>query len=236
MKGSRILLILSLVFMLLGCNSTPRRDSPIKTRDLQVEDIAKSDVDMVTEIQLRYSLEYLRELMDKLYRRNPREWPKGAAESRSQALDRVFGPARDGLFPELQGRRGSDCITLAFDPHYTGDRVLAFVEGLRGMILQAHNDKQSFYLTDELDPQKLYNAARNIEIAIWKLSHDRDSEGRLFLISNETGGQVNNLSYERLLGKLIAVQDSMARIVAQSSKRRIKTIIQSVASAVFIPL
>jgi hypothetical protein len=228
--------MLLLVVSLMGCNSAPDRNSPIKTRDFQVEDIAKSDVDMVTEIQLRYSLEYLQELMDKLYRRNPREWPKGGAESLSQAVDRVFGTGRDGVFPELQGKRGSDSIALAFDSYYSGDRVLAFVEGLRGMILQAHNNKQSFYLTDELDPQKLYNAARNIEIAIWKLSHDRDSEGRLFLISNETGSRVNNLSYERLLGKLIAIQDSMARIVAQSSNRRIKTIIQSVASAVFIPM
>ena len=235
MKGFSVIGLL-MACLLSGCNSVPDRNSPVKSRDFQVEDIAKSDVDMVAEIQVSYSLEYLQELMEKLYRRNPREWPKGGAESIERAVDRVFGTTRKGHFPELQGKKGSDSITLAFDAGYSGDRVLAFVEGLRGMILQAHNGKQKFYLTDELNPQKLYNAARNIEIAIWKLSHDRNTDGQLFLVSNATEGPVNNLSYERLFGKLIALQDSMARIVAQSSNRRIKTIIQSVASAVFMPI
>lgn len=235
MIGSRWMLLL-LPLLLLGCSSAPDRNSPIKTRQFQMDDIARSDVDMVAESQLRFSMEYLRELMEKLYRRNPREWHTGDAASLEQAVERVFGRGRTGHFPELQQKRGTDAVMLTFDEAYQGDRVLAFVEGLRGMILDAHNGKQSFYLTDELDPQKLYNAARNIEIATWKLSHTRDSAGRLFLVSNQTAGPVINLSYERLFGKLIALQDGMARIVAQSSNRRIKTIIQSVASAVFMPI
>ncbi len=224
------------IMLLTGCVGAPDRDSPIRTRQFQVDDIAKSDVDMVAEIQVRFSMEYVQELMEKLYRRNPREWLKEGVASLEQAVERVFGAARNEAFPELQGKHGSDAIMLAFDESYPGDRVLAFAEGLRGMILAAHNGKQVFYLTDELDPQKLYNAARNIETAAWKLAHARDSQGRLFLISNQTAGPVINLSYERLFGKLIALQDGMARIVAQSSNRRIKTIIQSVASAVFIPI
>lgn len=235
MTGSRwMLLILSL--LLSGCGSAPDRDSPIKTRQFQVDDIARSDVDMVAESQLRFTMEYLQELMEKLYRRNPREWRAGGAESLEQAVERVFGNGRTDQFPELQQKRGTDAVMLAFDEAYQGDRVLAFVEGLRGMILEAHNGKQSFYLTDELDPQKLYNAARNLEIAAWKLSHTRDSAGRLFLVSNQTEGPVINLSYERLFGKLIALQDGMARVIALSTNRRIKTIIQSVASAVFMPI
>ncbi len=229
-------LLLVLALLLSGCGSAPDRDSPIKTRQFQVDDIARSDVDMVAESQLRFTMEYLRELMEKLYRRNPREWRAGGAGSLEQAVERVFGHGRTDQFPELQQKRGTDAVMLTFDEAYQGDRVLAFVEGLRGMILEAHNGKQSFYLTDELDPQKLYNAARNLEIAAWKLSHTRDSNGRLFLISNQTEGPVINLSYERLFGKLIALQDGMARVIAQSTNRRIKTIIQSVASAVFMPI
>ncbi|PLX62683.1 MAG: hypothetical protein C0630_05625 [Sedimenticola selenatireducens] len=229
-------MLLILPLLLIGCGGTPDRNSPIKTRQFQMDDIAKSDVDMVAEIQIRFSMEHLRELMEKLYRRNPREWRKGGVASLEQAVDRVFGIGRTGHFPELQQKRGTDAVMLTFDEDYRGDRVLAFIEGLRGMILAAHNDKQTFYLTDELDPQKLYNAARNIEIATWKLGHTRDSAGRLFLVSNQMVGPVINLSYERLFGKLIALQDGMARIVAQSSNRRIKTIIQSVASAVFMPI
>lgn len=235
MNGCRWMLLI-LPLLLIGCGSAPDRNSPIKTRQFQMDDIAKSDVDMVAEIQIRFSMEHLRELMEKLYRRNPREWRKGGAASLERAVDRVFGIGRTGHFPELQQKRGTDAVMLTFDEDYRGDRVLAFIEGLRGMILAAHNDKQTFYLTDELDPQKLYNAARNIEIATWKLGHTRDSAGRLFLVSNQMVGPVINLSYERLFGKLIALQDGMARIVAQSSNRRIKTIIQSVASAVFMPI
>ncbi|WP_273438259.1 hypothetical protein [Sedimenticola selenatireducens] len=235
MNGCRWMLLI-LPLLLIGCGGTPDRNSPIKTRQFQMDDIAKSDVDMVAEIQIRFSMEHLRELMEKLYRRNPREWRKGGVASLEQAVDRVFGIGRTGHFPELQQKRGTDAVMLTFDEDYRGDRVLAFIEGLRGMILAAHNDKQTFYLTDELDPQKLYNAARNIEIATWKLGHTRDSAGRLFLVSNQMVGPVINLSYERLFGKLIALQDGMARIVAQSSNRRIKTIIQSVASAVFMPI
>ena len=46
------------------------------------------------------------------------------------------------------------------------------------MIIAAHNGKQSFYFMDELDPQKLYHAARNIEIAAWRLSNSRDEAGK----------------------------------------------------------
>ncbi len=235
MKGSDLCGLL-LFLLLTGCGSTVENNTQIGVRPFQVDDIAKSDVDMVVEIELRQSMIYLRQLMGKLYRRNPKEWRKSKVESLEQAVARVFDEPRTQSFPELQGKRGADCIMLAFDETYPGDRVLAFMEGLRSMLLAAHNDKHEFYLMDELDPQKLYNAARNIEIAIWKLSNARDQDGALYLISNQTDGSLKNLSYERLFGKLIALQDTIAVVVAQSTSRRIKTIIQSLASAVFMPI
>lgn len=236
MSVCKITVCLLTGFILMGCSSAENKNSPLKTHPFKVQDIAKSDVDMVAEIQLRYVLESLKQLMDKLYRRNPRELLKGRFSDREAAVAQVFGPGRYPAFPQLKGKSSIDSIRLAFDEAYTGDRVLAFSEGLRSMILAAYNGKQEFYLMDELDPQKLYNAARNIETAVWMLSNRRDSQGRLFIISNETGGALNNLSYERLFGKVIALQDSMARIVAESTSRRIKSVIQSVASMVFLPI
>ena len=55
------------------------------------------------------------------------------------------------------------------------------------MIAQAYNDKSQFYLTDSLDAQRLYNAARNLEIAAWKLANTKGSNGELLLLSNEMG-------------------------------------------------
>ena len=46
-------------------------------------------------------------------------------------------------------------------------------------------NKKDFYLTDSIDPQSLYNVARNIEIAAWKLSTSRDVNGHLYLVTNE---------------------------------------------------
>jgi hypothetical protein len=114
--------------------------------------------------------------------------------------------------------------------------VLAFIAGLSTMIMAAYNDKAEFYVLDELNPQKLYNSARNIEIAVWKLSTTRDGRGELFLLSNENEGANRNLSFEREFGKLIAQQDTLARIVAEKSNRTIVRAIQSVATAVFLPI
>jgi hypothetical protein len=208
----------------------------VKTRPFKMEHLAKSDADLIMEIQISYSMEHLRQLTEKLYRRNPKEWRKGGQASLEKAVARIFGPQRTGYYPQLRGNRSIESMRLAFDENYRGDRVLALVEGLRGMILDSYNGKQELYILDELDPQKLYHAARNIEIAIWKLSNDRDSQGQLFLISNETNGPIRNLSFERLFGKLIALQDSSARIVAETTNRRIKNVIQSVAQAVFFPI
>jgi hypothetical protein len=227
---------LALAISLSGCTIPNRSSSSISDRPFQISDLAKSDVDLVLEMQLNYSLEYLKELMIKLYKRNPKEWGKGGGASAQQAINRVFGPGRAISFPQLHGKRSIDAMRLAFDEGFYGDRVLALVEGLRGMIFDSYNGKREFFLLDELDPQKLYNAARNIEIAAWKLNHDRNGEGQLFLITNELSGPVQNLSFERLLGKMIAVQDSTARFVAQSTNRRVKNVIQSIASAVFIPI
>lgn len=234
MNGFRIFLVVVLVWLAAGC--VPNGKPGVKARPFEVEDLVKSDADLIMEIQISFSMEYLELLMEKLYRRNPKEWRKSGQGSLEKAVARVFGPRRPGYFPELSGKRSIHSMRLAFDENYRGDRVLALVEGLRGMIIDSYNGKQELYILDELDPQKLYHAARNIEIAIWKLSNDRDSQGRLFLISNETAGPIRNLSFERLFGKLIALQDSSARIVAEGTNRRIKNVIQSVAQAVFFPI
>ena len=71
----------------------------------------------------------------------------------------------------------------------------------------------------------------------FKLSNDHDSKGELFLMSNSSADEeISNLSYERLFGKLIATQDNMAIIMAGKKKRTIKTVIQRMATAIFIPI
>ena len=114
--------------------------------------------------------------------------------------------------------------------------MFAFTVGLGSMIHEAYGGKDEFYIFDTVEPQSVYNAARNIEIAAWKLSHARDANGHLFLLSNEPAGDSPNLSFEREFGKLIALQDVLARILAQHENRTLRRIVQQLPTAVFLPV
>jgi len=214
--------------------STGKRPPPVE-RSFRASDLAKADVDVVAESHVRESLASARLVMEKLYRRNPREWRKGKYASMDAAMSRAFDPQFEFRFPELGQVRGADAIVLALRADYSGDRVFAFGVGLSSMVLLSYNGKTEFYLTDSLDAQKLYNSARDIEIAAWKLANSRDAQGNLLILSNEAAG-VPNLSFERELGKMIAYQDMMAQITAQRTNRTIRRVVQTLATAVFLPI
>lgn len=229
-----------LVIFLSACASatlqTDSKKHPPVSSDLKITSFAKTDIDSVAEIHQQESFGHLRTLMEKLYRRNPREWKKSGQPSMESAMARAFDAGYDWRFPELKGKRGAECVYLAFDESYQGDRVLAFIGGLATMIKVSFNDKTELYVLDELDSQKLYNSARNVEIAVWKLSSTRDSRGELFLFSNENDGNSHNMSFEREFGKLIAQQDTLARIIAEKTNRTIVRAIQSVGTVLFLPI
>ena len=234
--SARLLTVVLCLVAMLGCQPYYGRSSPDVPADgFHVRDIAKADVDMVAEITVEQSLKYLRELARKLYVRNPNQLWRGGHVTREKALYALFGQRRPTYYPGLGGRRSAAAIHYAFDLGYTGDRVAAFIEGMRTMLLDAYEGKRSFYLHDSLDPQKLHYLARNFEIAFWQLDQKTDGEGRLLLLSNDLAGP-GDLSFERLAGKLIALQDHMASVIADTSNRQIKNVIQSMASAVFFPI
>lgn len=198
--------------------------------------LAKTDVDRVAETHQREIFHDLRLLTEKLYRRNPRELKKSGQATVSAGVARIFLNRREWKFPELGSAHGTQAIHLAFREDYQGDRVLAFIAGLGGMIQTAFNDKTEFFILDDLDPQNLYNAARNVEIAVWKLSNDRHSQGELFLLSNEAAGPVQNLSFEREFGKLINSLDILSKIAGGRNDRTVTKVVQSLATAVFLPI
>ena len=89
------------------------------------------------------------------------------------------------------------------------------------MLLKAHGNKTDFYLTDKIEPQSIYNVARNFEIAAWKLSTARDANGNLYLLTNEINRKLKdrNLSFEREFGKMIGRTDLYAIALAEKSQR-----------------
>jgi hypothetical protein len=239
------LVLLAAAFTLAACTTprtypnaaapTGKRAAPAEA-EFRAADLLKSDVDAAAEMHLEESLASVRLVMEKLYRRNPRELKKSGFLTVEAAVERGFDPRYGFHLPELKGAHGAEAIQLALKPEYAGDRVFAFSVGLAGMVLRAYGDKTDIYLTDTLDAQKLYNAARNVEIAAWKLTNARDAHGQLLLLSNEANADVKNLSFEREFGKLIAYQDVMARVAAQRTNRVIRRSTQFIATAIFLPI
>ncbi len=215
-----------------GTGTTPRK--PVSGFD--PNQIAKSDIDRVAEAHQREAFASLKLLAEKLYRRNPREWRKGGQPSLEAAVARIFEADHGWRFPELEEKRGTDAIHLAFREDFAGDRVLALVAGLGGMVQAAFNDKTELFLLDDLNPQALFNAARNVEIAVWKLSSATAPGGEPVLLSNEGAGPVRNLSFEREFGKIVGNLDLLSKIVADKTNRIVAKVFQNLATAIFLPV
>jgi hypothetical protein len=230
------LLLLACLAGLPACQSNRTVPATVPGNAFNPAQLAKTEIDRVAETQQREIFINLKLLTGKLYRRNPKELRKSGHESVAAGVARIFEGRHEWKFPELQGARDIHALKLAFREDYRGDRVLAFVAGLGSMIQTSFNDKTEFFVLDDLDPQRLYNAARNAEIAVWKLSTSRNAHGQLYLLSNATRGPVQNLSYEREFGKIINSLDVTSKIVADRSNRAVVKVVQSLATAVFLPI
>ncbi|MGB7816140.1 MAG: hypothetical protein WBL28_07300 [Methylotenera sp.] len=235
-----------LVFLLLACSlvtacatNSPFENKPIPERSdrSSANQLAKNDFDRMADVELEENTQSLRNLMTKLYKRNPNQLAKSTPDPVEKMVDWVFEGEQQHhfQFKEIDNKQGTDAIFLAFDANYQGDRVLPFIVGLHTMLLKAHGNKTDFYLTDNIDPQSVYNVARNIEIAAWKLSTARDADGNLYLLTNEINDKDRNLSFEREFGKMIGRTDLYAIALAEKSQRLISRVMQSLATAVFLP-
>jgi hypothetical protein len=197
--------------------------------------LAKTDIDRIVEAHRQDVFANLKTLAEKLYRRNPREWRKSGVASQDEAVARLFDPQTAWRLPGIEGRRGVEAVQIAFRDDFAGDRVAAFIGGLGGMLHAAFEEKTEFYVFDDLDPQKLYNSARNVEIAVWKLANARGADGNPLLLSNEMQ-PAQNLSFEREFGKMIGNLDLLSKIVADKTNRSVVKAIQSMATAIFLPV
>jgi len=226
-------LLVVLALTLAACSTRLGRDGRSETT-VDAKYLLKTEVDRIADANRQEVVDSLLLIADKLYKRNPREWKKSAA-SREAAVDRLRQRVRHA-WPALQGRRERLAAALAFDEQFAGDRVAALMFGLLTMVDAAFEYKDDFYLLDSLNETKLFNTARNLEIAIWKLGNDRQADGTLFLLSNELDPNNRNLSFEREFGRDIGLLDFMARIVADRNGRTLSRVTQSLATAVFLPV
>ncbi len=234
MKHSVVLLVLAAA-LVAGCanQDIQRKDGSTTSRPFSLSNLAKSDVDMISELTQREALRSIRLLAEKLYRRNPQEFRKVGLDSPESAAARIFEHLDKGKESPLALMNWQDNFGLAFQEGYNGDRVYAFMSAMTAMTLAAYDFKTAFYMTDSLNPQKLYNSARNIEVAVWKLSNAKLANGNRALVSNSLEGDVQNLSFEREFGKLIATQDLLALIIEDRTSRSINRVVQGL---VFLPI
>lgn len=177
----------------------------------------------------------LKTLTQKLYRMNPMELGKTPGATIDSQMTRIFQCPPVQTYPILEKKEGTDAILLGFEPVFEGDRVFAMMYGLYTMVHASYSKKCDLFMLDFLDAQNLYNSARNIEIFIWRLKARHLPNGELFLITNVCDGPVENLSFERVFGKLISLQDTMALIVSTRTGRLITQVVH-MAGMAFVPI
>jgi hypothetical protein len=230
MRWLAILLALSLT----GCVTKLGKDGRTDTT-VDVKYLAKSEVDRIADTNRSEVISGLFLIADKLYKRNPKEWKKAGVVSREAALERLKMRYYRSL-PELGGLREGAAASLAFSETYAGDRVAALMLGLLTMVDAAYEYKEEFYILDSLNEMKLFNCARNMEVAVWKLGNDHNVAGELFLLSNELDPANRNLSFEREFGRQMGLLDFMAKVVADRNGRTLSRLTHGVVSTVFLPV
>lgn len=194
-------------------------DGPV-SEELSFDQLAQTDFNRTVTIAMRDNLDSLARLLEKLYRRNPREWRKSGAPDLDTAVLQGVHAIKNGHTPtDLQGLRDIQILSVALDPNYQGDRVAAFVLGLADMIIQSHGGKTRFYVSDLLDARHVYNAARNVETAAWLLASRDDAQDNPLLLANEISDEATNLSFEREFGQLVGRLDLVANLLDENVRR-----------------
>jgi len=227
------------VLLLAACNGQPiqRKDGSSSVRNFSIKDLAKGDVDDVVEIHQKEVIGILQALTLKLYRRNPNEWRKSGFSSAEAATAALFRPLPLWHVSAHKNIDWESPLRNLWRDDFSPDRVRALMTGLLIMHMAAFNHQTEFYLLTEIDAQKLYNAARNTEAIVWKLSTAKNQGGEPVLLSNGLDANgVANLSFEREFGKLIGIQDVLARVIENKNNRAIRFGVVNLASMVFLPI
>lgn len=238
MKRFKIISIL-LCFSLSACTSIKPNQNIVATNpdEAGLSRWGKSDIDEVIELHQRAVMQDLKSLMVKLYHRNPSGRHDADIRTIEESVNSVFSHAHTDYYQYWRSMKATDIVRISLDETYQGsDRVLAFIVGIRKMIMASYDNHTEFFYLTSIDGQKLYNSARNIEIAAWMLAEKRDINDNLLLLSDSLELETRNLSFQRLIGQMIATQDNLATIMAYKSGRLIKNVVVKTASMVFLPI
>jgi hypothetical protein len=175
--------------------------------------VPKKLMSKVAQAHQKMSLLEIRNLMHKLYLRNPKELKKGERSFKNVEKFALQTLNEQEKLEELNYTKGLDSVALAFEKTYKGDRILALIYGMTSILMDAYKNKATVD-ADYLVGKDFYELARNFEIINWKLNHNKQTNGKLYLLSNSLkGGKDRNLSFEHLFGKLISHQEMMVEML-----------------------
>ncbi|MDC6484575.1 hypothetical protein PQZ09_01405 [Methylophilaceae bacterium] len=230
------ILILLLTTLLFSCStSTLQKKDSTQYDKGSINQFGKTDFDRMADYEIRENIESLKILMIKFYKKNPNQLKKSTSDNAEKMTNWVFNGDHNWKFERIDNAQGVDALNQVFDDNFKGDRVLSLVTGLYTMLIKAHGNKKEFYMFDSLDPQKIYNASRNFEMIVWKLSSKKDSKGQPYLLSNEINTSGTNLSFEREFGKIIGRTDYFAFTLSEKTERAVTRAIQSFTTGIFLP-
>lgn len=219
----RLLFLLLLPLLLCACGS------------YELKNLVKSDVDLVTDQFIEKTRAVVQELTVMLYERNPAQLAKNPGMTVEGRLAQLKVHRYKLQFAELEYKQDIAAMNLAFDPDFHGDRVFALIVGLGSMLRKAYAYQPEMFLPDTLDAGVLITSAQNVEMLLWKLKNSRKPNGEHYIITHEYRGVIDNLTFERLFGEIIVLQEMMADIVSDSDARTVTGAVHAV-SKVFIPL
>ena len=200
----RFFLILSL--FLIGCNSSLERKDSTQYDKGSLNQLTKTDFDRMADYEIKENTESLKILALKFYKRNPAELRKTTSDSPEVTVNWLFTSQHNWKFKEINDAQGIEALNQVFDENFKGDRVLSLITGLYTMLIIAHDNQKEFDMFDSLDPQLIYNAARNVEVIVWRLSTKKKKNGELFLVTNEINVIFKTYHLKESLGKLLEEQ------------------------------
>jgi len=238
MKLYKVIIVCCCV-LLAACSGPQTKQKVVASDpdDAGMSRLAKSDIDEVIEHHQRVVIRDLKQLMVKLYHRNPNGRHDKKQRTIEESVNVFFARPHNYGYPQWESMTPNDIVRISLDETYQGsDRILPFIFGLRKMLMASYDNHTEFYYFTNISEQKLYNSARNIEISAWMLAEKRNIEGDILILSDSLENEQRNLSYQRLIGKMIATQDNLAEIIARKSGRIIKKVVVRAATMVFLPI
>ena len=221
---TKIISAIYLTATLIACAACAGVNQPLKN-------LAKTNIDIISDIHIRELESHMQKLSLELYEKNANQLGKTPNLSLEKRLSQIINHPTDVFYREADYQQGTEAIELAFNSGYQGDRVFVLLLGINSMLRHSYNNLEELFMLDTLDPQKLYDSARNLERVAWRLRNENLRKKSLITL----GPTDEANSIENTLIRMASIQDVMAEIIASKNQRMISTAVQN-ATTILIPI